>query len=469
MCGLIGGMFLSENQIKQGLLKIQHRGRDSSKIYADEKIGLGFNRLAIIDLDNRADQPMANEDESIWLVASGEIWNYQHLRRQLQSSHRFRSQGDSEIIIHAYEEWGVDFLKRVDGMFSLAVYDKNQNKIILARDWVGKIPFYYLVNQDKLAFANEIKGLMHLDHYSFDKISEVMPGHYLAFDINTSQLFSQAYYQIPEFVVEADIKEIGRNINRLLKEGVKNRLISDVPLCTLLSGGIDSLTLTYCLKQYKHDIEAYVVSLGQSNGNDDLFFARKAAKWLDVPLHEVIIEQDEIFKVIPDIVYALEQSKFYQVQAAVANYFLAKAISQDGFKVALSGEGSDEIWGAYDTTRDFAGTLGFREVRKELIQNIHRGNLARLNKVMLYAGTIEMRSPFLHRPLVEYCLNIPEHLIVHKSHRKYPLIKAFENEIPYDMLIRPKTTIQDGTKISKILSSETRFYQEILEQIFRRH
>lgn len=88
---------------------------------------------------------------------------------------------------------------------------------------------------------------------------------------------------------------------------------------------------------------------------------------------------------------------------------------------------------------------------------------------MLYAGTIEMRLPFLHRPLVEYCLNIPEHLIVHKSHRKYPLIKAFEKEIPYNMLIRPKTTIQDGTKVSKILPSETKFYQEILEQIFRRH
>lgn len=484
MCGIIGGTNLTKKQLSRGLKILQHRGQDNRGIYLDQKVSLGHNRLAIIDLSQRANQPFQSiyPRKDVLLIYNGEIWNYIDLRNELIAlGYKFVSRSDTEVLMNGFLEWGINLFKKIEGMFALAFYDKAKDIILLSRDWVGKIPLHYVYKNGNLYFASEIKALVSLKNINFDDIKIFPPAHYLIFDLKTREIKLKKYYSLPCFRINDSFQKAAQKVRELLIEGVKKRLISDVPICTLLSGGIDSFLVTFILKNYYPSVKSYVAYYDDKKfQSSDLYYAIKAAKWLGIKLKKIPIKRREILKNLPKVIYALESYKYYQVYAATVNYFLAKSIQKDGYKVAFCGEGSDELWGSYDTTREGAGRPQFKKVRKHLIENIYKGNLNRINKVMMYGGTIEMRSPFLHRPLVEYCLNLPECYITKNGERKYLLKKAFSKDIPIEFLDRPKITIQDGSGVSNFFrdfilkskynknnySEDQLIYQDIFNKLF---
>jgi len=449
MCGIIGGTNFTKDNLRDGLKKIKHRGRDDSGIFNDSRIFLGHNRLAIIDLSKEASQPFEvkqKDKSSLYIIFNGEIWNYIDLKKELIcNGHIFFTKSDTEVLLRSYIEWGMDFIKKIDGMFAFAIYDQAKNELILARDWVGKIPLHYIYQNNELSFASEIKAFKDA---SLAKIFP--PAHYLIFNLENKKAVFKKYYSISKIHTNDSFENATKKTRELLIEGVSKRLISDVPFCTLLSGGIDSFIITFIVRNFLPNVEAYTISWDKLDKRKDLYYAQKAAKWLGIKLNKILVTEKEVLKELPQIIYALESDKYYQVYAAVANYFLAKKIAKDGYKITFSGEGSDELWGSYDTTRKGSGLSEFKQTRRYLIENIHKGNLNRINKVMMYGGTIETRSPFLHRPLVEYCLNLPESYITKGSERKYLLKESFKNIVPLEFLQRPKITIQDGSGITDI-------------------
>lgn len=453
MCGIVGGnLFTSEEQIRYSLYKIIHRGRDYSGVYEDNGLFLGHNRLSIQDTSPDANQPMLNDNEDIVIVYNGELWEgWKDLKDQYLSKYPFRSNCDTEMILKLYEELGEKSFALLDGMFSFALYDKRKNLLFMVRDWIGKLPFYYYINiQGKIVFASEMKAFSHLVEYpetNFENIQVVPPSHYLKYDLENYSLTKHKYYDFPyskepggEFEIRDDEDTIVENIRNLLTIAVRKRLISDVPICTLVSGGLDSIITTYLIKQIVPDVKGFVVSVGDTGKKDDLYHARLAAKAMKIPLHEVILNDETFMSSLDETIYAIEDSRWTQLSTAIVQLPLAKEIGKQGFRVALGGEGSDEIFASYADIMAFHYTdAAYHKKRLQIIEEEHLTNCRRTNCAMLYGGTIEMRSPFLDRDFAEYAANIPPKFKRLKGFGEKPLLrKAFMGLIPDEITYRQK-------------------------------
>jgi asparagine synthase (glutamine-hydrolysing) len=467
MCGIVGGnLFTNRAQVENAQELISHRGKDASCAYSVNGVWLGHNRLAIQDLDSKANQPMVDNLNSCRLVFNGELWkrtitDYAYLRREFP----FRTKNsDTELLLYMYRNFRKDMFSHLDGMFSFAIHDHEEQEIILARDWVGRLPLYYLHKYGGLAFSSELKALTESFPDAAKEIQVVKPGSYCVYDVKTGELTTKQYYNIVENVCESDseLDKVTYQIKNRLYNAVANELVADVPVCTILSGGIDSVLITYLLKQHIPDLKAYVVSVGGGN-KDDLHFARMAAEWMDIPLEEVIVTKSDINKRLKDSIWAAEMDSWTQVTPAVAQLFLAKKISDDGFKVVFGGEGADELFGSYGNIQKMYYKQDTnKEARISLIRNLHKNNLIRTNKAMMYGGTVELRTPFLDREFAEYALSVVTIDAKHhkhtngftdidwsnKGHMKFPLRKAFEcllaEGMPEELLYRKKETFQVG-------------------------
>lgn len=448
MCGIIGGNNYNSSSIKDGLNKIIHRGRDNSTI---EKVGnfyFAHNRLSIQDLSETANQPFWNEDKTVCIVYNGELWGSK-LTDELKSKITipFRTTSDTEIILNSYLEFGVDSFKDLDGMFSFCIIDTRSKTAYLVRDYIGELPFWYSIDKltNKLAFCSEKKGLPLSDIY-MKSVKTVYPGTYVEYNYETLYHSVKTYYELPNEIIEHDRDTIIKNIRSLLGEAVQAKMISDVPICTLLSGGIDSVITTYLLSKLYPKLEAFVVT---TEGGSDIKFARIAAKEFGIKLHEIHMTNDEIMNSIDTTLYVTELTKWQNIGSALATIKLGEEINKHGFKVVFSGDLSDEIWGSYGHIQAFHYTPETYDIaRRKLIKDVHKGNFPSQNQSMMWGGTVEIRTPYSWRPFVEYSLNIPPLYQNEKGHMKPLLREAFRGEISDELLWRKKVWFAQGAGTS---------------------
>ncbi len=450
MCGIIGGFVPS---VKQGIAALIHRGPDANGEVRVSNICLGHTRLAILDLDPRSNQPFTYG--KVTLVFNGEIWNYQQVRTELkQEGYIFQTTGDTEVVAASLDLWGVEALPGLNGMFALA-WTTDRKTLYLARDRFGEIPLH-IAKQKPFIFASEKKALLAMG-INPKSIDDLLPGHYAKVTQTSWQQI--AYYNIPAIPIQIDQQEARACLFNLIGNGTTERSISDVPVCTLLSGGIDSSVVAYFLKRVIPNLVAYTAVYNPKS--QDLKNARLVAQQLEIELREIKVPlptPSDLSRVIQYI----EMPYKAQVEIGWPCLKLAEAMQADGFKVTFSGEGSDELWASYGFSYHALKTQNWHIYRKELFLSQARKNFARCNKIFM-AYSIECRLPFLHPPLVEFALSLPQEIVQDGKSRPKAIIQdAFIGKLPETVTRRPKVAFQDGMgikeAITKILPSPERFY-----------
>ena len=372
MCGIAGftdfaGQASPENQrrLETMVATLLHRGPDSAGMGNYQGVYMGMRRLAIIDLAG-GEQPIYNEDGSIWTVYNGEIYNFPELKEELQAcGHRFSTSSDTEIIVHAYEEWGRDFPVRLNGMFAIALHDKATNTFALIRDHLGIKPLYYHFSQKQLVFGSEIKALLasglierHLDIAAladflsweyipgkatlFAGIKKLLPGEMLWLDLKNPILAPRTYWDIPQTPEEEGLSapDWVERILTQLRTSTKMQMISDVPLGAFLSGGVDSSLLAACMGR----AQTFRIGFDDPSYNE-LGWARKVAAYLGME------HCDEIIR--PDVVSLFEHLMHFMDDPigdfSIFPTYLVSRLARRHVTVALSGDGGDELFAGYET------------------------------------------------------------------------------------------------------------------------
>jgi asparagine synthase (glutamine-hydrolysing) len=397
MCGICGIVNSDPGQpVQKAVLAgmneaMCHRGPDAHGFYLKGPLGLGHRRLSIIDLAT-GQQPMTNEDESIWLVFNGEIYNFLELRRQLlQAGHVFRTRSDGEVILHAFEEYGDRCVQYFNGMFAFAIWDHNKKRLFLARDRVGIKPLYYACLPDCFLFASELKSLLahpkmtrNLDFQAlsqylsyeyvpspksiFQGVKKLPPGHTLRLSENRIEL--NCYW---DFALDRSETEKRRNLQDYLselrdtlKEAVSLELISDVPVGVLLSGGLDSSSIALMLKALKvPKIQSFSVGFEDASF-DESEYARLVAQQLDSEHHEIILTSQAMLELVPRLGQLLDEPLG---DSSFIPTFLLSQFTRQHVKVALGGDGGDELFGGYPTLQ---AHLGMEAYQRFLPDNLRR-------------------------------------------------------------------------------------------------
>jgi len=382
MCGICGKLNLDGSPIDSPLIEkmcsiLSHRGPDDSGVYISEsraqstepRIGLGHRRLSIIDL-SLGHQPMSNEDGSIWIVFNGEIYNFQELKEALiKNGHFFKTKSDTEVILHLYEDYGVDCVKELRGMFAFAIWDSKKKRLFLARDRLGKKPLVYTRYKNSFLFASEIKSILcdknipkEIDHIAihhylsygyipqpwtiFKGIKKLPPSSILVIE-NGSERIER--YWMPRYKPKLKISENEAisEILRLLKEAVKLRLISDVPLGAFLSGGIDSSSVVSMMAGLM-DRPVKTFSIGfEEEDFSEIPFARIVSKKFQTEHYEFIVRPDAI-DILPKLAFFYNEP--YADSSAIPTYYLSQ-MTRKYVTVALNGDGGDELFAGYDRYR----------------------------------------------------------------------------------------------------------------------
>lgn len=444
MCGILAiiGKGKDEALVQQLSKRMSHRGPDESDLLVTEKGHiLSHERLSIIDLTTGR-QPIQGTSKA-WMVHNGEIYNHQKLRDTVLSHHNFRTTSDSEVIVHLYEEFGYEFCDMLDGIFAFVVI--NGDDYIAGRDPLGVKPLYYgLDERGRMYFSSEMKAITD----QCRSFSTFPPGHYY-----TPQTGFVKYYR-PEWedaskAVEAVDFEV---IRATLTQAVEKRLMSDVPVGVLLSGGLDSsLTSSIAARLLKDSgKKLHSFSIGLTPDAPDAAAARKVAEFLGTDHHEIHFTIEQGIKILDKLVWHLETYDVTSIRASTPMYFLSKAITDMGIKVVLSGEGADEIFGGYLYFRNAPSAAEFQKETIERVQKLFTADLLRADKSTMAHG-LEARVPFLDKKFLEMAIKIrPEDKQpkTYKGIEKYILRKAFDTpETPYlpdEVLWRQKEQFSDG-------------------------
>lgn len=375
MCGICGIYHLDPEQAVQKetlhrmARSMQHRGPDDEGFYCDGNLGLGHQRLSIIDLSTSANQPMTNEDGDLWIVFNGEIYNYLELRQWLiAKGHRFRSHSDVEVILHLFEDEGPECLNRLNGMFAFAIWDARGRTLFAARDRFGIKPFYFTLNQNGLLFASEIKALLHaglvrprlnrialLEYLTFqfcleektlfEDIDKLLPGHYLLLKPD-GNLRIEKYWDL-DFSIDFDHAEsfFEHQLLRLLEDAVRLQLRADVPIGTHLSGGLDSSAVTSIASALLGTpVKTFSGGFRDKPQYDETPYARMVARQFDSEYHEVFPTAEDFVAVLERLIYHMDEPA--AGPGVFPQYFVSKLASQH-VKVVLGGQGGDETFGGY--------------------------------------------------------------------------------------------------------------------------
>ena len=449
MCGIVATIGYTKEDVNEMLEIISHRGRDNRGImefqYNDKNIVLGHNRLSINDTSPLGNQPM--EYEGVKLVVNGEIWNYPQLRKEYEErGYTFKSNSDSEIILFLYKE---NELKRLSGMFSFVIYDGN--KLILSRDWVGKLPLY-IFNNGSYIVASELKSITNIHRGADIKFVPKNSLVEINLDTNKIDVHNNYYFTFSNDITNLPTREeVGQKTYQLLRDAVDKRLLSDVPIATSLSGGIDSAVITYLLSTKIPNLKAYTIAFDQSS--PDLQKARVCAKHLGVELVEVFVPRDEelLKQRFIDSIKVIEYPSTVQMEVGILQSFIAEQMAKDGIKVAFSGEGSDESYGSYGMIRMFSKKPDWSDIRKKLFEKQYYGNLLRGNTIFMNYGTIELRCPFFDTDFLDFTTNLTDEFLSKGNQWKLPLADAFRPYLPEEIIEQEKRAFQKGTNFKQYI------------------
>ena len=494
MCGIAG--IVSSNRterIEEALVHqmceaIVHRGPDDEGLLARNNVGLGMRRLSIIDLSG-GHQPIFNEDRSAWIVFNGEIYNFPELRPELEAhGHHFSTHSDTETIVHLYEEMGADCVQKLRGMFAFALWDDRRQSLLIARDRLGKKPLHYALHNGKLYFASEIKSIltvapelaevnraalmqyMYLGYVpdpatAFSKIHKLPPGHLLEFQ--HGELRVRKYWDLPEYGTHASMseEECLEEMEARLAEATRIRLISDVPLGALLSGGTDSSTIVALMaRASSRPVKTFAIGFRQADF-DESQYARLVAQKFATEHHELILE--------PDVVASLEKltssmEEPFSDPSILPTYFVS-CLARQHVTVALSGDGGDELFAGY--TR--YGIQQRRQVAALIPKGAWRFYRERLFPLLPKAMrgrqfSYNLSLPWQERYADEVCL-IPA------FERDMPLLSPefratiAESGDPQDILLQLFANAPASDPISKMLYVDTKTYlvEDILTKVDR--
>ncbi len=381
MCGIAGFFHFNEDvnskehTLRKMLTRIRHRGPDQSGVYISKGVGLGSVRLSIIDLSTGT-MPLSNTDESLWVVFNGEIFNYIELREELkEKGHSFKTTSDTEVIVHLYEEYGPEFLQKLNGQFAIAIWDKNKQELFLARDRVGIRPLYYTEVGESFVFGSEIKAITEFpgvnpkistkalaEYYTFwtslspstafEGIYEVPPGTYMKIDSNGTS--STTYWELPLNKPDAykytNLEEASAKFEEIFADAVKLRLRADVQVAAYLSGGIDSSVTTSFIKDISPD-NLRTFSLGFTEKDyDESSFQNIAAKYFDTEHSSVMCGPKDISENFKNVIWHSEAPLLRTAPTPMS--LLAKSVRDENIKVVITGEGADELLGGYNIFKE---------------------------------------------------------------------------------------------------------------------
>ncbi len=408
MCGIAGIIDLKRRAVDRSRLErmcnaLHHRGPDEAGYYIRQNVGLGHRRLSIIDLSTGR-QPLSNEDGTVWITFNGEIYNFQALRAELTGQgHRFSTQSDTEAIVHAYEEYGADCLQRLRGMFAFAIWDEKRRSLLLARDRVGKKPCYYTEMDGRFLFASELQGLLRfpsvrkdvdptaIDDYLtygyipapktvFRGIRKLPPGHCLTLalgeaELAAPQIETHCYWRLAyEPKRNVDERQAMEEFSEVLTEAVRLRLVSDVPLGALLSGGVDSSVVVALMSRLSNrPVKTFSIGFDESEF-DESSYARLVARRYGAEHHELVV-RPRAMEILPTLVRHYGEP--YADSSAIPTYYAAN-LTRRHVTVALNGDGGDENLAGYDR---YAGSLWGNWYRR-IPSPIRRGLVEPLSRLV---------------------------------------------------------------------------------------
>ncbi|RKY09582.1 MAG: asparagine synthase (glutamine-hydrolyzing) [Planctomycetota bacterium] len=537
MCGIAGFNWEDKDKIRQLADLLSHRGPEQQGYHVADGISLGHKRLCILDLSEKGTQPIYNEDGSVCIVYNGETYNFAELRKELETfGRRFVSKTDTEVVLHGYEQWGTDVLKKMNGQFALCIHDKNQNRLILARDRLGIKPLYYYNKDGRFIFGSELKVLLKsdiektidsrsLNHYMLfgyvpsgcsilQDVKQLPPAHYLVFDLNENRIQCRERFWRLQYDKSSEVAddEMVLRIRELLDTSVRRRLISDVPLGAFLSGGVDSSILVAIMRKYVKELRTFSIKFDYADFNESSW-AQIVSQKFDTIHHEIAFNAGDVCDLIPNLVHFYDEP--FADYSMIPTYLVSK-VARDYVTVSLSGAGGDELFGGYPRYTEFpilkklnhmpfalkrAADLAIRTTNL-LLKNDKLNKLRcfladPLDDTYLYlmlfsymfrdtgeqvsrldefsefsryfchgddmtnlmcfdlneylpadlftkedrasmAVSLETRVPFLDHELVEYAATLPTTAKIRNREKKYILKKAYENDLPKEILQRKK-------------------------------
>jgi len=413
MCGICGINWTDNELIKKMNESLIHRGPDKGDYYVDDFVSLGHRRLSIIDLSEKGNQPMSNEDGSIWVVFNGEIYNFKELKdKMVKKGHKFKSNTDTEAIIHSYEEFGINCLKYFNGMFAFALWDSKKKSLFLARDRIGIKPLYYYHKNNRFLFGSEIKAILQYDEVkrkvnvnSLDKflsltyfpdentlfkdIYQLPPANYMI--LKDDSLEINSYWDLKFDPSSKTETEHMKDILETLKDSIYKRLIADVPLGAFLSGGLDSSTIVGIMSNIL-DKPVKTFSVGYNDPIDELNDAKVIAEHFNTDHTELIVEPKS-FDILPQIIYHMDSPMADPVTLPT---YLMSQLAKKHVTVVLSGEGPDELFGGYSWYKRAEQTQKLRKLIPNFIQKTC-GIIADLPIDKYNNGKIKKRLEFISK------------------------------------------------------------------------
>ena len=416
MCGICGFSWEDKQLIKQMMVQIKHRGPDQNGNYVDSNVSLGHQRLSIVDLTKSGKQPLCNEDGTIWITFNGEIFNYLEIKEGLlKKGHRFSSNTDTEVIVHAYEEYGPDCLRLFNGFFAFAIYDSRKKLLFLARDRMGVKPLYYTFVNGQIIFASEIKAILEchdvkrevnraalesfltfrcntLNETMFKGIYKLPPAHYLLYSNSRKErkVELKEYWQIKTAVEEGSEQFYAAKLKESLIKAIKYRLMGEVPLGVYFSGGIDSSAVVGLLHQFSTaPIKTFSVEFAGARESNEMKHANQLAAKFNTDHHVLQVQPDTV-KLLPKISWHLDEPM--SDPTSIPTYLLSE-FTKKKCTIVLTGEGADEILGGYEQYKLVKIHQNCIKrmpqlVRKRLVMTAKMAPKALLDKLFKYSSSL---------------------------------------------------------------------------------